>query len=432
MKSGSPAAHPAKFVEHISLGVLMSVLDRDRIDEILLETGRTEQRVRRLPARVMVYYVVALGLFFDDAYEEVLRKLVGGLRHLRAWSDTWAVPTTSALSQARARLGEKPLRLLFEDVCRPMARLSTPGGFYRGWRIMAMDAVILDTPDTPANNEDFTHTNSGRSPSAYPALRVLALAEAGTHAVVAAALGTASDNENTLVPGLLDAVTPDMLVTADRGLSSAAIFKALVQRGAVPLLRVSSQLRLDVVEELPDGSHLSVLVPHAVQSRGRRKVDQLGGPRSEAGRAHLESLGTVCRVITYTVDHPDGADEVIRLITSVLNPEDAPALELAALYHERWEIELLFKELQVHQTGGLRVLRSKSPEMIRQEIWGLLIAHYAVRRIMHEATLHNAIDPDRVSFIRSLRIIRRAVTTAADFSPSQSGRTPEADPGRNR
>jgi hypothetical protein len=402
----------------------MAVLDRDLIDQVLEETGRLERRVRLLPARVVVYYVISLGLFFGDAYEEVMRKLVGGLQQMRAWSDNWKIPTTSALCQARARLGELPMQILFEEICRPIATRSTPGGFYRDWRVMAMDGVVLDAPDTPENNTQFTHTNTGRSPSAYPAVRMLALVEAGTHAIVAASLGTATNNENSLVGGVLPAVEPDMLVTADRGLAGVAIFQAVVERGAVPLLRVSNQVRLEMLEDLPDGSYLSVLLPNTAQSHTRRKADELGGTTSVAGRAYLESVGTACRVITYTIDHPDGAGETVRLITSILDPDDAPALELAGLYHERWEVELAFKELQVHQTGGPRVLRSKSPEMVRQEIWGLLIAHYAVRRLMHQATVRNAIDPDRVSFMRSLRIIRRAVTTAADFSPSPPPQAP--------
>jgi len=233
------------------------------------------------------------------------------------------------------------------------------------------------------------------------------------------------------VPDLLHAVEPGMLISADRGLSSVAIFTALVEHGADALLRVSSQFRLDVTEQLPDGSHLSVLLPPNRQSPARRKTDALGGPATPTGRAHLESQGTVCRVITYTVDHPDGAGDTIRLITSILDPEAAPALDLAALYQERWEIELAFRELQVHQTGGPRVLRSKSPEMVRQEIWGLLIAHYAVRHIMHQATVHHALDPDRVSFMRSLRIVRRAVTTDADFPPSPRAPTPQTRPERD-
>jgi len=428
-KPASPRSD--RFVEHISLGVLMSVLDRDLIDEVLVETGRLEQRVRLLPARVVVYYVISLGLFFGDAYEEVMRKLVGGLRLMRAWSDNWKIPTTSALCQARARLGELPMQILFEEICRPIATRSTPGGFYRDWRVMAMDGVVLDAPDTPENNTQFTHTNTGRFPSAYPAVRMLALVEAGTHAIVAASLGTATNNENSLVDGVMPAVEADMLVTADRGLAGTAIFQTLVGRGAVPLLRVSNQVRLDETEELPDGSYLSVLLPNNAQSRARRKVEELGGIKSPAGRAYLQSVGTICRVITYTIDHPDGAGETVRLITSILDPDSAPALELAGLYHERWEIELAFKELQVHQTGGPRVLRSRSPEMVRQEIWGLLIAHYAVRRLMHQATVHNAIDPDRVSFMRSLRIIRRAVTTAADFSPSPPPQAPDEHPDRD-
>jgi hypothetical protein len=282
MDSRSAGAHPGKLVEHISLGVMMSVLDRDRIDSILLESGRLERRVRLLPARVVVYYVIALGLFFGDAYEEVMRRLVGGLRQMRAWSDNWTFPSTSALSQARARLGEDPLRLLFEDTCRPMASYSTPGAFYRDWRVMAMDGVVLDAPDTPENNEQFGHTNTGRFPSAYPAVGVLALIEAGTHAVVAASIGSGTTNENTRMPDLLHAVEPGMLISADRGLSSGAIFTALVERGADTLLRVSSQVRLDVTEQLPrrqppvGAAGTEPSIRHTAQGRRPRRAGHPG------------------------------------------------------------------------------------------------------------------------------------------------------------
>jgi hypothetical protein len=400
--------------DFVSLGVLTRLFRRDLIDEILAETDKREQRSRLLPAHVVVYYVLALALFFGEGYDEVMRKLVGGLRFLKNWDRGWKVPSTSAISQARARLGEQPLKALFERVAVPLAQRSTRGAWLGDWRVMAIDGAVLDMPDTPANNAEYTHSSSGRGPGAFPAVRVVAFAECGTHAIIDAALGTWHTSEHTLVGEVVRSFGPDMLILADRGIYSYEFWEQARTTGADLLFRVGANMNLAVIERYPDGSYRSVLLPPRTQS----PVRKLAARRGEL--SILAAGGTTCRVVEYTVDsNKDGNQpgEVIRLITSILDWTQAPAHELAALYHDRWEIEPSFREIEIYQVAHTRVLRSKSPQMVRQEIWGILLAHYAIRYLMQEAADTADVDPDRISFLRSLRIIRRQITGQADFSP---------------
>jgi hypothetical protein len=364
---------------------------------------------------LIVYYVIALGLFFGESYEEVMRCLVGGLRFLGNWSKSWKVPTTSAISQARARIGEEPLKELFRRVAVPVARPGSRGAWFRQYRVMAIDGVIIDVPDTDENNEEFEHTRGGRGPSAFPVVRLVGLGECGTHAIVAASIGTWSTGERSLTGPLLDDLEPDMLVLADRGFYSYELWEQALRTGAALVFRVQANMKFPAFEIYPDGSYRSVILHPKVQSPTRKKARRIGdGPHGD--RATLEGAGISCRVVEYSVDR-DNPDEVICLITSLLDPDDAPAHELAALYHERWEFELSLKEIEISQLGHGRVLRSKTPEMVRQEIWGILLAHYAIRKLMHDAAETSDVDPDRLSFLRSLRIIRRQITDQAGFSP---------------
>lgn len=397
--------------DKISVGVLTRLFRRDLVDEVIAEAGAKEKRSRSLPAHVVVYYVLALALFFGEGYEEVMRRLVSGLRFLKNWSGEWKVPSTSAISQARARLGAQPLEELFHRVATPMARPGTRGAWYRSRRVMAIDGVVLDVPDTLENNEEFQHSKGGRGESAFPVVRVVALGECGTHAIVSAALGNWSTGEQTLVPQLLPDLEPDMLILADRGFHSYRLWHEVIDTGAAVVFRVSSTLVLPVLETFPDGSYRSVLLENKRQSPIRKSAKRSGDPV-----AYLSKVGTPCRVVEYQVPNR-GSNETYRLITSILDYAEAPAPDLAALYHERWEIELAFDEIEIHQLGHGRVLRSKSPEMVRQEIWGILLAHYAIRHLMHEAADTADVDPDRLSFIRSLRVIRRHITGPAEFSP---------------
>jgi hypothetical protein len=218
-----------RLTDRISIGVLTRVVPRHVVEEVVAYAGRKEKRSRLLPAHVVVYYVLALALFFGEAYEEVMRRLVGGLRFLKNWEKAWKVPTSSALAQARARLGAAPLEELFHRVAVPLARPGTRGAWFRSWRLMAIDGVILDAPDTPENNVEFSHSTGGKGESAFPVIRVVGLGECGTHAIVSAALGTWGTGEQTLVPQLLPDIEPDMLVLADRGFYSYKLYQAITR-----------------------------------------------------------------------------------------------------------------------------------------------------------------------------------------------------------
>lgn len=399
-----------RLTDRVGVGVLTRVVPRDLVDEVLNVTGKNEERSRLLPARVVVYYVLALTLFFGDAYEEVMRKLVNGLRFLRAWRGEWEVPTTGAISKARVRLGAAPLEELFFRVAAPIATSATSGAWYRGRRVMAIDGVVLDVPDTAENVAVFgkaPHRNN--SESAFPQVRIVGLTECGTHGMIAAALDSWRVQERELAEGLVGHVEPNMLVLADRGFYSYDMWQRFADTDAALVWRVKNTLLLPVLEVLPDGSYVSELLPKDIKSGLRR-----GYQKNVPAGARIP-----VRVIEYRIGNRR-SPEVIRLVTSLLDHEGTPAAELAELYAERWEFEIGLDEIETHQIGSPRVLRSKKPELVKQEIWGLLITHYAIRHLMHEAAETIEIDEDRLSFIRSLRVVRRSIANDADFPPSSS------------
>lgn len=397
-----------RFSDGISIGVLTRIFHRDLVDEVLRETRSTEQRSRLLPARVVVYYVLALCLFCEDAYEEVMRKLVNGLRFLGNWSDDWRVPTTSAISQARQRLGEAPLAALFDRVAVPLARPGTRGGWFHGRRLMAIDGVVLDVADTPANLAEFGKSGSGKSISPFPQVRVVGLAECGTHAMVAAAFDSWKVYERELLGRILTAFEEGMLVLADRGFFSYDLWKQAAATGADLVWRLGDNVEVPILGWLPDGSYRSELLPKQLKTDLRRGMKR---------RVH-DGDQVPIRVVEYMVTNRDESTETIRLITTILDPTEVPAVELAALYQERWEFELTLDEIETHQMAKSRLLRSRTPGLVRQEIWALLLAHYAVRSFMREAADDLDIDTDRLSFTRSLQVIRRQVPNQAGFSPS--------------
>ena len=243
------------------------------VDEILADTESVEKRSRLLPAHVVVYFVLALSLF-TDGYEEVVRKLVHGLRFARTWSKEWKVPTTGALSQARARLGEEPLRALFEAVAVPVATAGTPGAWLRRWRLMAIDGVMIDMPDTPQNRDVF-HKPEGGTRRPFPQSRTVGLAEIGTHAVVAVQIGTIRTGERELAGALTGSLTPDMLVVADRGFYSFDLWRDYRSTGAELLWRLWATVGLPVLEVLPDGSYLSEITNQARGAKTRISADNI-------------------------------------------------------------------------------------------------------------------------------------------------------------
>lgn len=394
---------------YLSLGVIARVYRRDLVDEVIAETRRKEKRNRLLPARLVVYYVIALALFFGEAYEEVMRKMIGGLRFVSAWERAWRVPTPSALCQARQRLGEAPLRRLFEQAAVPVATRATIGAWLAERRLMAVDGVTLDVADTAENEAAFGRPGSRTGQGgAFPQVRVVGLGECGTHAVVAAELGPYRTGERELAHGVLADMQAGMLVMFDRGFFSYDFFARARQTGADLLFRVTSSLTLPVLQQLPDGSYLS-----AITGKGIGAPATLGRARQRAATGQA----IIVRVVEYRVTDRE-AGETYRLITTITDWQDAFAPDLAAAYHQRWEFEIALDEIETHQIAHSRILRSKSPEMVRQEIWGILLAHYAIRTLMVEAAHDADIDPDRLSFIRSLRVIRREADGSADFPPS--------------
>jgi Insertion element 4 transposase N-terminal/Transposase DDE domain len=396
--------------DRIAIGVLTRLVPRYLVDEVLAETGRREKRSRLLPAHVVVYFVMAMAIF-RDGYEEVMRRLTGGLAFMRAWRRDWAVPTTGAISQARERLGEAPVRVLFERVAAPLAAPGAPGAWLGSRRLMAIDGVKLDVPDTPADVAGFGRPG-GVTRRPFPQIQVLGLGECGTHAVVAARIGTLSVGERELAAGLADVMEAGMLVIADRGFFSFELWRDCLLTGADLLFRVASGLKLPVTRILPDGSWLSEAASPKVRSSGFQvPLAAAGDPRNAT---HIP-----VRVIEYTVAGSAGAvkPETFRLVTTILDPDDVTAIELAAAYQQRWEYEISLREIETHMLDPGTGLRSKSPELVRQELWGLLLAHYAIRALMAEAAASAGLDPDRLSFMRSISLVRRQVTDQAAFPP---------------
>src|SRR5215218_5297771 len=393
-----PAVTP-RLPDRIAIGVLTRTFPPELVDRVLARTGRGEQRQRLLPARVVVYYTLAMCLFTQAGYEEVMRLLVEGLAWARRWPGSWQVPHKSSIARARARLGPAPLRVLFAEIARPLATRKTIGAWYRGWRLVALDGTTLDVPDTPANAAAFGRPSGGRGPGAFPQVRLVGLVECGTHAVVDAAMGGLHLGEGSLAPSLGRSLGPGMLL-ADQGLCSLELWRTLQATGAELVWRCRQDVKLPVLAVFADGSW-----------------------RSELGAGHPKHKRVAVRVVDYRLDGPGrpGQPEDYRLLTTIADPERAPAAELPALYPQRWEHETTLDELKTHQRGPGVVLRSKDPSGVLQEVWAHLLVHYAVRTLMHQAALQAEVDPDRLSFTRSLHIARRQVTSQAAFSPSASG-----------
>lgn len=399
----------ARVSDYITLGVLAERIPVEAIHEALRKEGRQSQRQRRLPAHVVVYYVVALALYMEVSYGEVLRCLVEGLQWL-GWPVRQLRRTgRSGISQARTRLGFEPMKHLYEEIVRPIATEKTRGARYRQWHSVSLDGSTLDMPDEARNSEAFGRPGASRGRSAFPKLRFVTLVECGTHVLFGAVQGPYELSEATLAKDVITRLRPGMLCLADRYFFGYSLWQEAAKSGADLLWRMKINANLPCNERLDDKSYLSKIY------------------RSEKDRRH-ERNGRIVRVIEYTLDEEqsekDSTEPVYRLMTTILDPEAAPAVELAALYTERWEIETAFDEFKTHLRGRAVVLRSKTPDLVRQEFYGLLLAHYAVRGLMHEAALKADLDPDKISFVHSVRVIRRRIQETygapdtGPFSPS--------------
>jgi hypothetical protein len=393
-------ALPAKVdVAHlISTGVLASVCPRPLIDEVLQETARGSQRTRLLPAPAVVYYVMALALWRESPLEEVLRVVCEGLQWLGGGQADAVQASKSAISQARTRLGPEVMRRIAQRVLRPLAAPGAPGSWYRGLRVMALDGSCMDVADERANAEFFGYPTATRGQSAFPQARLLGLVECGTHAIVAADMAPYARSEKAMAAELLPGwLHKDMLVMADRGFYSFKLWAIAGDSGAALLWRVSSTIKLAVRQVLPDGSYLSAVFDS-----------------EDSARRH----GRAVRVIEYVLENSaTPTQDSYRLVTNLLDPEQASGQELAALYHERWEIEGVFDEFKTHLRASSTVLRSKTPDLVQQELWGLLLAHFGIRQLMAQAAWQHALDPDRLSFSHAVRVIKRKMPQAAAVPP---------------
>jgi hypothetical protein len=418
MTQKAGVAAERRWSDQVSLGVLASSVPRDVIDDAVAAAGRGAKRSDgKLPPHVMVYFGMAMALFAEDDYEEVAARLAGTLGSWGCWDARWGPPTSGGITRARERLGFEPVRDIFARVAVPVADPLTRGAFLGHWRLMAIDGFEWDAPDTPGNAAAFGYPGSGKERAAFPKVRVVTVSECGSHAVADAEIGGIAGKgagEQSLARKLYARLEEDWLLIADRNFYNWQDWRAAAASGAALLWRVKADLTLPVLQLLPDGSYLSVLVSPKVGGKARQALIEA----ARAGADLDEDKATLVRVIEYEVPDRDGdgRGELIALITTITEFTAAPGPLLAQAYHERWEHETGNGQLKTHLRGPGRVLRSKSPDMVRQEIYGYLLTHHAISALICQAATEADIDPDRVKFTRTVRIVRRAVGPAA-FPP---------------
>lgn len=403
----SVATLPAgsRLTDYISLGVIAKCFPLSRVNALLAATNRASLRQRDLPAPVVMYYVIALALYMGSSYREVLRCLLEGVQWLFGPSIRIKVAGKSGISQARTRLGWEVVRQLHDEVVQPMADPATKGAWYGRLRLVSLDGSTLDVADEADNAAAFGRPGASRGDSAFPQLRFVSLVENGTHVLFASQMAPYEVGEVTLAKSVLARLQPGMLCLADRPFFGFELWTTAQASGADLLWRIKKNMRLAADRRLADGSYLSRIYP------------------CERDWRH-QTNGVVVRVIDYRLEGVADAEPIYRLVTTLLDPTQAPAADLAALYHERWEIETALDELKTHLRGARIVLRSKTPDLVRQEFYGLMMAHFAIRSLIHEAACKAEEDPDRLSFIHAVRVIRRKLPAAVAVPPSAQGRIP--------
>jgi hypothetical protein len=407
-----------RLTDHLSVGLLASSVPRDVVDTAIAVHGRGAKRSGgALPPHVMVYFAMAMALFADDDYEGVLAHLSETLRRWGCWEDRWVLPTSGGITQARARLGPEPVKEVFERVAVPVAGALTRGARCAGLRLVSIDGMVFDLPDTKANAEGFGYPSGGVLPQA----RVVTLTESGSHCTLAAHIGPVAGKgtgERSAARELLGRLGPDMLFTADSGFYGFELWCQAAATGAQLLWRVGDTIDLPMVADLRDGSCLSVVfAPRLAKAVRQRLLDAARNGEDLAGDADKARL---VRVVEYYIDGAGpvpGDRELLVLLTTILDPRRALAGQLAEAYHSRWEHEGANDEIKTELRGPGRILRSKNPDMVRQEIYGYLLTHYAIAALICTAATETDTDPDRVKFAATVRLIRRRVADPAAFSP---------------
>jgi hypothetical protein len=391
-----------RVADYLSMGLLARLVPPPLIDQALSEHGKHSQRVRDLPAHAVAYYVMALSLYQGVNTEEVLRVVTEGM----TWLGANAIRRTvgkSAISAARTRLGADVMRSIAQQALSPLGTTEkTQHAFYRGLRLVSLDGACLEVADEAANRKAFGVPGTQQGRTGYPQLRFAGLLENGTHILFGVALGGYKDSEMSLAHQAVEHLKPGMLCFADRGLAGYPLWRAALASGAQLLWRVPKNRVLPVHTRLSDGSYLSVMKPGSVTC---------------ARNPGMGSEALPVRVIEYSMPGVEGAQPRYRLITTLLDPQCAPAQELAQLYQSRWAVETTFAEMKTTLKGADVVMRSKTPELVRQEFWGLLLAHHLVRKLMLEAALTRDREPDEFSFKHSLTLIRRKLPASGAFPP---------------
>ncbi len=395
----------ARLSDYLSASLLARVYTPELVFQALDRHGVGSQRTRSLPALVTSYYCMALSLYPEAAYEEVFSVVAQGLAWLQGSQAVESV-AKSSISAARSKIGYAPLQSIHETACVALARPDTqPHAFYAGLRLVAIDGSNFEIPDEAANVVVFGRPGSRTGRAAYPQAQCAVLVECATHAILGANIGAYRCTEWTIFEPLLARLGPDMLCLADRGFRGYLHWKAARDTGAQLLWRGAANQQLPVITPLPDGSYLSAIYPD-IKSRRQRNSE------------------IVVRVIEYCLpgltDEAATADQTqrYRLLTTLLDPDQAPALELAALYHERWEVEAVFDELKTHLVQRRRTLRSKTPDGVRQEFYGWVLAHYAVCWLMHQAASAHRLQQRQLSFTGHVHLLRRAQPRSGAFPPS--------------
>ena len=388
-----------RFSDTLSLAVISRFIPCDKINNVLDRSNKRTKRNRLLPTHIMIYYIIALGFYFQSSSREVLRFLLGSLQDLIP-DEGW-IPTAckSAISQARTRIGKEPVIMLYDEIVQPLATENTKDAHYKKRLVVAIDGSTLEVADTEENVTYFGKPKYGSSiglkgEGAFPLLRFLSLVEVGTHVAFETVYSKFSTSEYDLGKKILEKVKPNMLVLADRMFFSYETWTIGLEKGADLLWRIKKNTKFDVIEKLPDGSYLAKIYPPRSSKHAQKEI--------------------IVRVIEYRIK---GKQELYRLITTMLDHNEAPANELAALYSERWTVETVYDELKNHTREKKVFLKSKTPDLVIQEFYGLLLAHYAIRGVMHEAALQAKLPPNQLSFVHSVRVVRRRLKTFSGFSP---------------
>lgn len=388
------AAAGVTLMDKLAFGHLTRIYPIQTVRDALSKYDCQTRRIRELPTEVVVYLQILQGWFSNRPPKESLACATESLQYLFGVTE-FKLPGKSAISQRRSAVGWEPMKSLFDEVCRPLSKPATKGAYYRNWLVTALDGTDFDIQDTPANDLYFDRPENQNSAGPYPQARVVALMEVGTRTAFQLEIGKYRDSEITLAENLVPTFTKDYLIMADRLFMSYDLFTKASSQGAALLFRSRLDRKLEEVERFDDNSYISIIYPKTGPNRKER--------------------GMKVRVLEYEVKGTQSGEN-IRLITNILDPKDAPALELAGLYHQRWEFETMLDEMKTHLE--IQLIRSKIPKLAIQEIYGIFMAHYAIKTIMHDAALNTDIDPDDLSFIHSVRVLRRSIVSSGAFPPS--------------